>query len=195
MAMNIDLLPTLVRWAGRQAPDVDLDGLDIASLLTVPRAPSPHDELLLFINEDIAAIRTQRWKYVVRSHYRTFDAQLDLPGRPDWPVLVDMAKNKMVTLVGLNYKEVRGDGAMREGDAEGLVGTEVSREGRDAGSSARGGIAPVHGGKMLGADDAGAPQRLQSAAESLGIQAQHKNGQRRLKHGPPLFSECEDARS
>ena len=32
--------------------------------------------------------------------------------RQEHPVLVDMAKNKMVTLVGLNYKEVRGDGGL-----------------------------------------------------------------------------------
>ena len=30
--------------------------------------------------------------------------------RQEHPVLVEMAKSKMVTLVGLNYKEVRGDG-------------------------------------------------------------------------------------
>ncbi|WP_294251159.1 DsbE family thiol:disulfide interchange protein [Propionivibrio sp.] len=32
--------------------------------------------------------------------------------RQEHPVLVEMAKNKAVTLVGLNYKEVRGDGAL-----------------------------------------------------------------------------------
>jgi len=32
--------------------------------------------------------------------------------RQEHPVLVEMAKNKGVTLVGLNYKEVRGDGAL-----------------------------------------------------------------------------------
>lgn len=32
--------------------------------------------------------------------------------RQEHPVLVEMAKNKMVTLVGLNYKEVRGDGGL-----------------------------------------------------------------------------------
>ncbi len=31
--------------------------------------------------------------------------------RQEHPVLVEMAKNKSLTLVGLNYKEVRGDGA------------------------------------------------------------------------------------
>ena len=48
---------------------------------------------LLFINEDVAAIRTQRYKYVVRAHYRTYDAPLDLAGRTDWPVLVDIAND------------------------------------------------------------------------------------------------------
>ena len=93
IAMNIDLLPTIVRWSGGQVPNVELDGADIASLLTIPRAPSPHDELVLFINEDVAAIRTQRWKYVVRSFYRTYDAPLDAPDRDDWALLVDMPKD------------------------------------------------------------------------------------------------------
>lgn len=90
ISMNIDLLPTLVRWTGGQVPDVELDGADIASLLTIPHAPSPHDELVLFINEDVAAVRTQRWKYVVRSFYRSYEMSLDTAGPDDWTVLVDM---------------------------------------------------------------------------------------------------------
>lgn len=93
MAMNIDLLPTIVRWTGGAVPDVELDGADIASLLTIPRAPSPHGELVLFINEDVAAVRTQRWKYVVRSFYRTYEGVLDAPGRNDWVLLVDIEKD------------------------------------------------------------------------------------------------------
>lgn len=90
IAMNIDLLPTLASWTGSPTPGAQLDGADITSLLTIPKAPSPHDELVLFINEDVAAIRTQRWKYVVRSFYRSYDAPLDAAGRVDWAVLVDM---------------------------------------------------------------------------------------------------------
>ncbi len=90
IAMNTDLLPTLVGWTGGAVPGVQLDGADISSLLTQPRAPSPHDELVFFINEDVAAIRTQRFKYVVRSHYRTFLADLDGANRTDWAVLIDM---------------------------------------------------------------------------------------------------------
>ena len=62
-------------------------------MLTIPHAPSPHDELVLFINEDVAAVRTQRWKYVVKSFYRTYDATLDDPGRNDWAVLLDMPRD------------------------------------------------------------------------------------------------------
>jgi uncharacterized sulfatase len=93
IAMNFDILPTVVRWTGGAVPDVGLDGADIASLLTIPRAPSPHDELVLFINEDVAAIRTQRWKYVVRSFYRGYEAPLDRPDVADWTLLVDMPRD------------------------------------------------------------------------------------------------------
>ena len=92
MAMNIDLLPTLARWTGLPVPSAQLDGADISSLLTLRAAPSPHDELIFFINEDVAAIRTQRWKYVVRSFYRGYEAPLDRPDVADWTLLVDMPK-------------------------------------------------------------------------------------------------------
>jgi uncharacterized sulfatase len=90
IAMNIDLLPTLLSWAGASPAPGVIDGADISALLLSAGASSPHEALILFNNEEIAAIRTQRWKYVVRSHYRTIEAQLDRIGRPDWTVLVDM---------------------------------------------------------------------------------------------------------
>jgi arylsulfatase A len=91
IAMNIDLLPTLAAWTGAPAPTAQLDGRDISSLLTTRGAASPHEELVLFINEDVAAVRTQQWKYVVRSHYRGFLADLDGPtNRTDWDLLVDI---------------------------------------------------------------------------------------------------------
>lgn len=50
--------------------------------------------------------------------------------RQEHPVLVEMAKNKSITLVGLNYKEVRGDGALDSGkiaaDAEMKLALERS---------------------------------------------------------------------
>ncbi len=90
MAMNIDLLPTILSWTGSPLPASELDGLDISRLLTVRGAPSPHDELILFNNEQVAAVRTDRWKLVVRSYYRTTEVPLDRPDRADWQVLVDL---------------------------------------------------------------------------------------------------------
>ena len=39
-------------------------------------APSPHEQLLLFNNYDVVAVRTQRWKYVAETYYRTFRVPL-----------------------------------------------------------------------------------------------------------------------
>ena len=50
-------------------------------------AKSPHDELLLFDNQKIAAVRTARWKYAVRSYYRTYDVPLDARG---YTMLIDL---------------------------------------------------------------------------------------------------------
>ncbi|PZQ64256.1 MAG: sulfatase [Phenylobacterium zucineum] len=78
LSMNIDLMPTLTRWAGLEPPaGVELDGRDITPLLTRRGAASPHEQLILFDNEQIAGIRTARWKYVVRTYYRTIDVPLD----------------------------------------------------------------------------------------------------------------------
>jgi arylsulfatase A len=80
IAMGIDVMPTVLALAGVGAPaGVELDGKDIRSVLAGGKI-SPHDHLLLFNNEDIAGIRTQRWKMVVRAQYRTLDIPLDAIG-------------------------------------------------------------------------------------------------------------------
>lgn len=87
MAMSIDLLPTFCRMAGKSLPaGVELDGRDITDVL-LRGAPSPHDELVLFDNENVAAIRTQRWKYVVAEYQR--NRYFSLEGR-GYPQLYDM---------------------------------------------------------------------------------------------------------
>lgn len=81
IGMNIDLLPTLLTAAGKPLPaNVELDGRDLTQVLTRRRAPSPHEELVLFNNEQVAAIRTQRWKYVARAYYRGFNVPLGSRG-------------------------------------------------------------------------------------------------------------------
>jgi arylsulfatase A-like enzyme len=85
LASNLDILPTVLGFAGAPPPDVELDGRDIGPMLR-GEAPSPHEEILLFNNNHVAGLRTERWKLVARSYYRTYDAPLD-----QLPLLFDMA--------------------------------------------------------------------------------------------------------
>jgi arylsulfatase A len=80
IAMGIDIFPTVLALAGAKLPEgVVIDGRDIMPVLA-RGAASPHDHLLLFNNEEIAAVRTQRWKLVSRAQYRTLDIPLDAAG-------------------------------------------------------------------------------------------------------------------
>jgi arylsulfatase A-like enzyme len=99
LASNLDLLPTLMRLAGKPLPDgLDIDGRDISPVL-LEDAPSPHEEIVLFNNADVAAVRTAQWKYVVRSYYRSLDIPLD---RFNYPLLFDLAADP-----GENYSVAR----------------------------------------------------------------------------------------
>lgn len=87
---GIDLLPTFCRLAGRDLPKgVEIDGRDISSVLTEGQA-SPHEAILLFNNEDIVAIRTQRWKYVDQTYYRGWTVSLEKAGYAE---LYDMTRD------------------------------------------------------------------------------------------------------
>jgi arylsulfatase A len=67
---GIDLLPTFCHLAGLPLPQgVELDGRDISQVLT-SGAASPHDEIVLFNNEDVVGIRTQQWKFVDENYWR-----------------------------------------------------------------------------------------------------------------------------
>lgn len=78
IAMNIDLMPTLAALAGAAVPE-GLDGRDIMPVLK-GAARSPHDHLLFFANDTIAAVRTQDWRMVVSAYYQTYFAPLDASG-------------------------------------------------------------------------------------------------------------------
>lgn len=87
ITMGIDFLPSLCAMAGMPIPGgLEIDGRDIGSVLT-RLAPSPHEELLLFNDEDVVALRTQRWKYVTTDFYRNFHFPLEGRG---YPQLYDM---------------------------------------------------------------------------------------------------------
>ena len=83
---------------GVRAPDVELDGRDLSGVI-FDGAASPHEEFILFDNAHVAAIRTARWKYVVRSYYRKYDVALDAF---NYPLLFDLDQDP-----GENYSVAR----------------------------------------------------------------------------------------
>jgi arylsulfatase A len=87
---GIDLLPTICRLTGSQLPSgVELDGLDITDVLKGGRV-SPHDVLILFDNEDVVGLRTQRWKLVTAAYYRGSRSGLGKGHYNDYDELYDL---------------------------------------------------------------------------------------------------------
>jgi arylsulfatase A len=107
IAMGIDLLPTFCRMAGKPLPiGVTLDGVDISDVL-LRSCRSPHDQLLLFNDEDVVAIRTQRWKYIGAAYYR--GRVVNLEGR-GYPQLYDMETDEPENYsVAARYPDVLAD--------------------------------------------------------------------------------------
>jgi arylsulfatase A-like enzyme len=76
--------------AGKTPPaGITIDGRDLSGVLT-HNAPSPHDQLLLFNDEDLIAVRTQRWKYVTADYYRAVMLDIRNDG---YPQLYDMERD------------------------------------------------------------------------------------------------------
>ncbi|BBC74287.1 sulfatase [Altererythrobacter sp. B11] len=86
IAMGIDWLPTLCAMGGMSPPaGVELDGRDLTEVL-LRSAASPHEELLLFNDEDVVGLRTQHWKYLDAVYYRNL--MMPMRGR-GYPQLYD----------------------------------------------------------------------------------------------------------
>ena len=66
-----------------------INGADISSVLT-RGAPTPHEALYLFNDEEVVAVRTQRWKYLGKSYYHGFLTPMEGRG---WPQLYDMTSD------------------------------------------------------------------------------------------------------
>ncbi|MCG9917032.1 MAG: sulfatase [Phenylobacterium sp.] len=114
LASNLDLLPTIAAMAGVEAPAEGIDGADLSGVLTRGES-SPHDQVILFDNLHVAAVRTPRWKYVARSYYRTMDIPLD---QHRYPLLFDMTTDpgETYSLVS-RHPEVAEDMARRVAEA------------------------------------------------------------------------------
>jgi arylsulfatase A len=80
ISMNIGILPSLVAMSGGQIPaGLLIDGKDMSAHWQQGRT-APNRDLVLFDNEKVAAIRHDRWKFVGRSYYRSYDVPLSLFG-------------------------------------------------------------------------------------------------------------------
>jgi uncharacterized sulfatase len=125
IAMNFDLMPTLLELAGLAAPSVTLDGRSLAGHW-LRGGPGPHDELILFNNEQVAAIRTDRWKLVGRSYYRGLDIPL---GRFGYWLLFDVRADPTETYnVADRHPEVMTDLKARFARAEQLFAPLATRK-------------------------------------------------------------------
>jgi arylsulfatase A-like enzyme len=100
---GVDVLPTLAALAGAPLPSVvELDGVDASAVLTRASAASPRQEILLFNNEDVIGVRTQRWKMVAQSYYRSRLVPSDRWGLE----LFDMAEGGETYSLAQTYPEI-----------------------------------------------------------------------------------------
>ncbi len=69
LATTMDLLPTLAKLAGARPPrDRSLDGKDIWPLLTKAKAHSPHKFFCYYLDNQLQAVRSGRWKLILEQH-------------------------------------------------------------------------------------------------------------------------------
>ena len=98
-AMNIDVLPTILDFAGVSlSTETPPDGRSLRGVLTNSEG-SPHDYLYLFNNDRIAAVRSGKWKLVVETFYRTGVPSFDNPNSYYAPngLLFDLEKDPSET--------------------------------------------------------------------------------------------------
>ena len=83
--MTIDILPTLIRYAGAKLPTGTIDGRDISPILEArPNAKSPHDALFFYYsNNELQAIRSGPWKLLFPHTARTMNGSAPgIDGQP-----------------------------------------------------------------------------------------------------------------
>ncbi|MGV3721488.1 MAG: sulfatase [Actinomycetota bacterium] len=83
-AMTIDVLPTLARLAGADAPkDRPIDGKDIWPLISRPtKTKSPHDALFIYWGGHLDAVRSGKWKLHLPHEYRSLPGPGGADGLP-----------------------------------------------------------------------------------------------------------------
>jgi len=83
LASTMDLLPTIAKLAGTNAPrDRIIDGHDIWPLMSSqPGAKTPHDRFYFYWDRGLEAVRAGQWKLHLAHDYR----KLSVPGRGSKP--------------------------------------------------------------------------------------------------------------
>jgi arylsulfatase A len=69
LATTLDLLPTFATLAGAKVPrDRTIDGKDIWPLLTKPKAHTPYKLFCYYLDNQLQAVRSGRWKLFLEQH-------------------------------------------------------------------------------------------------------------------------------
>ena len=88
---SMDFLPTFAAMAGVGLPKgKKFDGIDISEAILKGKQ-TLHDEIVLFSDEDVVGIRTQKWKMIRAAHYNANNPILDKMG---YPQIYDMARDE-----------------------------------------------------------------------------------------------------
>ncbi len=83
IASTLDILPTFAKMAGLKGPDQDIDGVDIAPLLTGDANADPRREFLFYYGSTLQAVRRGEWKLHLPHDYRNYEGVA--PGRDGYP--------------------------------------------------------------------------------------------------------------
>ncbi|TDK47949.1 sulfatase family protein [Algoriphagus formosus] len=83
LVTNMDLLPTLVAWAGGNKPRFEIDGLSLRDYLEGTSDHSLRKEFLYFHNENLRGIRDERYKLLLPHRYQKPAGNSIDPGQQD----------------------------------------------------------------------------------------------------------------
>lgn len=79
---GMDLYPTVAKLIGASLPGYQLDGKDVAPLLTGQSASSPHEAFYYYGGEELQAVRRGKWKLHFPHQYLEVAAEPGKGGKP-----------------------------------------------------------------------------------------------------------------